>query len=104
MSQDRPGDPRQLVGEGDDRDIVMGSPHQRFRPSAERRVALRHMGQRGARAVDQLLAQVRVAALADPQQLRLAAGRELARNQTEPGGQIASPVKGLPMTDSGDER
>ena len=55
--QYRPGDPRQLVGQGDGRDIAMGPPHQLFRPSAERRVTLRDMGQRGARPVDQLFAQ-----------------------------------------------
>src|SRR5580704_15385218 len=69
--QHRPGDPRQLVGQGDDRDIAMGPPHQLFRPSAERRVTLRDMGQRGARPVDQLFAQILVAALADSEQLRL---------------------------------
>ena len=63
--QHRPGDPRQLVGQGDDRDIAMGPAHQLFRPSAERRVALGHIGQRRARSMDQLFAQIFVAALAD---------------------------------------
>jgi hypothetical protein len=38
------------------------------------------MGQRRARSVDQLSAQVSVAALADPEQLRFAAGGELPIN------------------------
>ena len=102
--QHRPGDPGQLVGEGYDRDVAMGAAHEALRPSAERRVALGHIGQRGARSVDQLLAQILVAALADTQQLRLAAGGELPRNQTEPGGQIAAVVKAFRVADGGDER
>ena len=82
----------------------MGPHHQRFRPSTERSVALGHIGQRGARSVDQLLAQILVAALADTQQLRLAAGGELPRNQTEPGGEIAAVVEAFRVADSGDER
>ena len=82
----------------------MGAAHEALRPSAERRVALGHIGQRGARSVNQLLAQILVAALADTQQLRLAAGGELPRNQTEPGGQIAAVVKAFRVADGGDER
>ena len=53
--------------------------------------------------MDQLPAQISVAALADPQQLRLAAGGELPRNQTEPGGEIAAALEAFRMTDGGDE-
>jgi hypothetical protein len=76
------------LGEGDDRDIAMSSHHQRFRPSTERGVALRHMGQRRARSVDQLLAQVLVAALADPEQLRLSAGGEPPRRMELPDATV----------------
>src|SRR6202167_346962 len=38
----RLGDPRQLVGEGDDRNVAMGAIHKLFRPSSKRRVALDH--------------------------------------------------------------
>ena len=38
--------------------------------------------------MDQVLAQVAVAALADAQHLRLAAGGVLARSQTKPGRQV----------------
>jgi len=48
----------------------MGAAHEPFRPSAERRVALGDKGQRGARSMDQLFAEICVAALADPEQLR----------------------------------
>ena len=64
-SQHRPGDPGEFVGEGDNRDIAMGAFEQRFRPSAERRGALSDVGQRRARSVDQLFAQVFVTALAE---------------------------------------
>ena len=81
----------------------MGPGHQGFRPSAERRVPLGHIRQSRSRSMDQLPAQISVAALADPQQLRLAAGGELPRNQTEPGGEIAAAVEAFRMTDGGDE-
>ena len=64
--QHRPGDPRQLVGQGDDHDIAMGPAHQPFHPPAKRRLALGHIGQSRTRSMDQLPAQVFVAALADP--------------------------------------
>ena len=63
---------------------------QRFGPSAERRVALGDIGQRRSRAVDQQLAKISVAALADAEKLRFAAGRELTRNQTQPRRQVAT--------------
>ena len=59
--------------EGDERDIAMDPAHQPFHPPAKRRVALGHIGQRGARSMDQLFAQILVAAFADSEQLRLAA-------------------------------
>ena len=96
----RPGDPRQLVGQGDDRDIGMGPAHQLFRPSAERRVTLRDMGQRGTCPVNQLFAQIPVAALADSEQLRLAPSSELPRNQAQPCGEIATVVEAFRSTDA----
>jgi hypothetical protein len=80
----------------------MGPAHQLFRPSAERRVTLRDMGQRGARAVDQLFAQILVAALADSEQLRLAPGSELPRNQAQPCGEIPAVVETFRSTNGGD--
>ena len=81
----------------------MGPPHQLFRPSAERRVTLRDMGQRGARPVDQLFAQILVAALADSEQLRLTPGSELPRNQAQPCGEIATVVETFRSTNGGDK-
>ena len=53
---------------------------------------------------DQLAAQVLVAALADSEQLWLAAGGELSRDQTEPCGEIPPTVEALRLTNSGDKR
>jgi len=53
--------------------------------------------------MDQLSAQVFVAALADTEQLRLAAGGELSRDQTEPCGEIAPTHEALRLTNGGDK-
>jgi hypothetical protein len=82
----------------------MGASQQRFCPSAKRRVALGDIGQRRARAVDQLSAQLIVPALADPAQLRFAASGELPRDQAEPGREITTAVKALRSPDRGDKR
>jgi len=81
----------------------MGAAHEPFRPAAERRVALSDIGQRGARSVDQLPAQVFVAPLADSEQLRLAASSELPRDETKPCGEIAPAIKAFRSADGGDE-
>src|SRR5271157_4171150 len=81
----------------------MGPAHQPFHPPAKRRVALRYIGQRGARSMDQLFAQILVAAFADSEQLRLAASGELSGNQTEPCGKIVAVVKAFRSADGGDK-
>src|SRR6516162_1986981 len=81
----------------------MGAAHQPFCPSTERRVALSHIGQRRARSMDQLSAEVFVAAFADPEQLRPAAGSELTGNQAEPRGEIAPTVEAFRLTNGGDK-
>src|SRR6202046_3710600 len=101
--QHRPGDSCQLVGEGNDGNVAMGATYESLRPSAERRVALSHIGQSRARSMDQLPAQVFVAALADPEQLWLAAGRELTGNQAEPRSEIAPALEALSLADGGDK-
>jgi hypothetical protein len=62
------------------------------------------MGQRGARPVNQLFAQILVATLADSEQPRLAPGSELPRNQAQSCGEIATVVETFRSTDSGNER
>ena len=53
--------------------------------------------------MDQLSAQVFVAALADTEQRWLAAGGELSRGQTEPCGEIAPAVEAFRLTNGGDK-
>ena len=60
-------------------------------------------GQRRARSMDQLSAKVAVAPLADPEQLRFAAGRELTRDEAKPGRKIAPSIEAL-RADGGDKR
>ena len=102
-SQHRPSDPRQLIGEGDDRNVAMGAAYEPLRPPAERSVALSHVGQCGAGSMDQLSPQVLVAALADSKQLWPAAGGELPRNETKPRSQIAPTLEAFRPPDGGDE-
>ena len=47
-----------LLAEGDDRNIAMRAAQEPFRPSTQGRVALGNVGQRRARSMDQLPAQV----------------------------------------------
>ena len=89
-------DPGQLVGEGDNGDVAMGAAHESFRPSAERRVALGDVRQRGARPMHQKLAEICVAALADPERLQFAAGGELPRDNAQPGRKITASITARP--------
>ena len=102
--QHRPSDPCQLVSEGDDRNIVMGASQEPFCPSTERSVAFSYVRQGRPCSVDQELAQIFVAALADPEQLRLAASGELLWDQAEPGGEIPPTIEAFRPADSGHQR
>ena len=82
----------------------MGASHELFCPPAEWRIALSDIGKRRARSVDQLSAQVSVAALADPEQPRFAAGCELTGDQAEPGREITTSVEAFRSPDRGDKR
>ena len=53
--------------------------------------------------MDQLAAQVLVAALADSEQLWLAAGGRLPRNETKPRSEIAPTLEAFRPPDGGDE-
>ena len=60
--------------------------------------------QHGSRAMDQVLAKIAIAALADGEQARFAAGRHLARRQSEPRRHVPSTPKGAGVADGGDQR
>lgn len=95
-TQQSPGDPGQLVGERHDHRVAMASRQQAAQPRPERGLALGQWRQRRSGAVDQEGAQIGVAALADPEQPRLAASGVLARNQAKEGAQIAGVAEVLP--------
>ena len=77
----------------------MGALQQCFGPSAERRVGPGDRGQRRSRAVDQQLAKISVASLADAKKLRSAAGGELRWDQTQPRRQVATVLESLALAD-----
>ena len=81
----------------------MGAFEQRSRPSGQRRVALSDKGQGGARSVDQLLAEIPVASLADPKQLRLAAGVSWRGTMPSQAERSRPAIKGLRPPDRRDE-
>src|SRR5277367_213280 len=62
------------------------------------------MGQRRSRAVDQQLAKISVASLADAKKLRSAAGGELTWDQTQPRCQVATVLESLALADRRDQR
>jgi len=101
-AQHRPGDPRQLVGERDDGDILVRPAKQGLRPLAQRIVARSDMWQRRPRAMDQHLAQILVASLADSEQLRLPTCRELSGNEPQPSCKVAAMLEGLSAADRRD--
>jgi hypothetical protein len=70
--QHRPGDARQLVGQRHDDDVLVCPRQQSARPPPKWRLALDQVRQHGSRAVDQVLAKIAIAALADAEQARLA--------------------------------
>src|ERR1700678_4786573 len=82
----------------------MGALQQCFGPSAERRVGPGDRGQRRSRAVDQQLAKISVASLADAKKLRSAAGGELRWDQTQPRRQVATVLESLALADRRDQR
>src|SRR4029077_20769875 len=65
VRQHRPGDAGELVGPGYDDDILVRPRQQSARPPAKRRVAFGQVPQHSSRTVDQVLAKMAIAALAD---------------------------------------
>ena len=88
-----PGPPPQCW----DAPLPAGHAAMRGRASCEERHG-------GSSAMDQQLAKVFVAPLADTEQARLSAGRSLARYEPQPGRQVPSACKGLTIADRGDQR
>src|SRR5829696_4996601 len=72
--QHRPRDPRQLIGQGNDGDVAVSSRQQATQPGPERCRAFGERRQRGPGAMNEEHSKILVAALADAEQLRPAAG------------------------------
>src|SRR5215831_6709472 len=60
--------------------------------------------ERGARPMDQQGAQVTITTFTDAEQAITAATRSLLGYQPEPGSELATILKALPITDRGDQR
>jgi hypothetical protein len=84
-----PGDPRQSVCHGDNRNISM---HTRFElpdPGAECNLFPIGHCQNGPCTVDEQPSEIRIATLADPEQFRLPSCGMLSRHQAQPGRKVA---------------
>src|SRR5258708_12453115 len=84
MRQDRPDRAGHLVGLCHDRYIHRPPLPDLLKP----RPRLLRVEEHTARTVNQQLAQIRIASLADPQQLDLAARARLSRDQPDPGREL----------------
>lgn len=80
VRQHRPRDPRQLVRQGHDDDVLVLSFQKAARPPTQRRLPPDEVRQRRPGAMDQILTQVAIAAFADAEQARFSAGRHLPWN------------------------
>ena len=76
-----PGKLGELVGQGNNHDVVMRAGEQLSEPSSQCRLAFGQGVHSGTGAVDQERPQIDVATFADPEELRLAAGRETRRHR-----------------------
>ena len=101
MRQDRPSDARKLVGQRNDGNVLVRPGQEPACPPAKRRLSLDEVRQHGSCAMDQVLAKITIATLADAQQARLAAGRHLARRQSEPRRHISSAPEGPGIANGG---
>jgi len=82
----------------------MSPCEQATQPRAQPCLTLGKGWQRRPGAVDQQRSQILIAAFADAEQPRLAAGGMLSRHKSQPSTQIACSGKGRSVSDSCDER
>src|SRR5205085_3323543 len=79
--QHRPSDARQLIGKRHHHRVLVSSRHKSHHPSSEGRVAPDQIGQYRPGTVDQVLAQISIAPLADTKQAWFATSGCLTRHQ-----------------------
>src|ERR1700687_4236681 len=90
VGQERPDDARVLVRERHRSDVGVSPRGQPRKPALGLIGMPFEMPQDGSCPMDQQRTQVHIAALADAEQLRLASGGVLARNQTDPRRELAT--------------
>ena len=81
----------------------MGSGFQRIHPGTDGHAIALDAKHRGTGAMDQDLAQVGVAALADAEQPRLVSGGVLLGHNPQPGRELTALAEGSPVADGGDD-
>jgi len=99
FSQDSPGDASQLVGERDGDNVVVCAGRELIGPKVNRPRFAAFADKDSVGALDEEATNVGIAALADPKEFRLAAGRMLAWDQSQPGREIASAPKRSAIAD-----
>ena len=99
-----PRDPRRLIGECDDRPIEASPRREPFQPLGTAIVVLRQIETYRAGTMDHLASEVVIGAPADPAEPRFAAGRVLARHESNPRRKFPAGAKMTAVIDRGDDR
>jgi hypothetical protein len=98
LRQDRPGDPRQLVGERGCQNIVMQPLSCGCEPRSKAVFCpICRSKQNNASALHEQRAQIAIAALCNAAEDRPISRRHLLRHEAEPGGKVAPLGKGRPI-------
>src|SRR5260370_24881790 len=88
LGEQRPGDARVLVGDGNERSVVAAARLQLEDPARHAVLVSRGTMQHGAGALHQQVSEVGIATLADMPQAGLAAGGVLSPHDPAPGGAL----------------
>ena len=78
----------QLVRHRDNRNIAVHPIFQLIHPRVQCQSVSMGLGENGSRAMDEQTPEIRIAAFADPEQLRLSSGRVLPWDQAQPGREL----------------
>ena len=99
MSHEGPDRACHLVRECHDRDVLGSSRQHASEPRVELAVGSALRGRYRARPVDQQRSQIRIATLADTEQLDPTPGARLLRDQTQEGGKLAPGAEAARVSD-----
>ena len=104
IAHDGPADTCELIGDGDNDDIAVCAPIRHLvDPGAHPMLAAVHVEVATSGPVDDELAQVGAATLADTEQPLFTAGGMLAWNQAQPRGKFPAALELLAITDGGNQ-